>query len=114
MAPCCRLYGFIGLALAAAYPDVQHAYTDWIATYSSAPYMSVPDMQEALMNEIGDEGKYGACSRLPEASTSVPVRKVVKAVRGGQPGFCPKCAVSERGVGARLLRLYLIDCEFAS
>jgi thiaminase len=60
MTPCARLYGFLGLALAAAFPNARHAYSDWIATYSGRPYLSVPDAQEALLDEIGDQGNYGA------------------------------------------------------
>lgn len=60
MTPCARLYGFIGLALAEAFPNARHAYSDWIATYSGRPYLSVPDAQEALLDEIGDQGNYGA------------------------------------------------------
>ena len=60
MTPCCRLYGVIGLELAAAYPDAQHLYRDWIATYSSRGYLSVPDAQEALLDRIGASSQYGA------------------------------------------------------
>ena len=60
MTPCCRLYGVIGLELAAAYPDAQHLYRDWIATYSSRGYLSVPDAQEALLDKIGASSQYGA------------------------------------------------------
>ena len=90
MAPCCRLYGFLGLALAAAFPDAQHAYKDWLATYSSAPYLSVPDMQEALMDEVGDEGNYGVPSPLLGAGTPLP------HAGEGQRGILSIFAVSER------------------
>ena len=60
MTPCCRLYGMIGLELAAAYPNVQHLYKDWITTYSSHAYLSVPDAQEALLDEVGACSEYGA------------------------------------------------------
>lgn len=65
MMPCARLYGFLGLELAAAFPNAQHAYKNWIVTYSSAPYLSVPDMQEALLDELGvgnDDGGWLPCT----------------------------------------------------
>lgn len=65
MTPCCRLYGVIGLELAAAYPDVQHLYKEWIITYSSPGYLSVPDAQEALLDEVGASSEYGAHLTMP-------------------------------------------------
>jgi hypothetical protein len=39
MAPCSRLYGFLGCQLALAYPGASHQYSHWIDTYSSANYL---------------------------------------------------------------------------
>lgn len=39
MAPCARLYGFLGCQLALAYPNVNHQYSSWIKTYSSDDYL---------------------------------------------------------------------------
>jgi thiaminase len=40
MIPCARLYGFLGCRLASATAHLApHAYSDWVATYSSAEYL---------------------------------------------------------------------------
>jgi hypothetical protein len=39
MAPCSRLYGFLGCQLALAYPGASHQYSHWIDTYSSPEYL---------------------------------------------------------------------------
>lgn len=39
MAPCARLYAFLGCSLAKAFPDADHAYSGWIKMYSSREYL---------------------------------------------------------------------------
>lgn len=50
MSPCMRLYAYLGQQLAKnGIP--QHAYTDWIATYSSDDFEPLAKQLEALVNE---------------------------------------------------------------
>jgi thiaminase (transcriptional activator TenA) len=73
MAPCSRLYGWLGCTLAAARVVERwddggvregagpHPFADWIATYSSADYLAAgPAAKEALLDRVaaaGDEGE---------------------------------------------------------
>ena len=50
-----------------AYPDAQHLYKDWIATYSSRGYLSVPDAQEALLDDVGACTQYGVRLTMPSS-----------------------------------------------
>ena len=53
MAPCMRLYHYLGLALAdeARSP---HAYTSWIETYSGPEFADLVDSIEGLMDRYGE------------------------------------------------------------
>lgn len=59
MTPCSRLYGYLGLELAAAYSQTSHAYKDWILTYSSPAYLALPEAKEALLDNLGQECDFG-------------------------------------------------------
>jgi thiaminase/transcriptional activator TenA len=51
MAPCMRLYAFLGQQLA---PQQRpgHPYGDWIDTYSSAAFATLADQVDALLDEV--------------------------------------------------------------
>jgi thiaminase (transcriptional activator TenA) len=49
MAPCMRLYAFLGQSLAQRSP-IPHAYSDWIATYSSPEFEQLAQQLETLVN----------------------------------------------------------------
>jgi thiaminase (transcriptional activator TenA) len=52
MAPCMRLYAYLGQQLAqGGVPD--HAYSDWIKTYSEAAFEDLADQLEALLEQYG-------------------------------------------------------------
>lgn len=51
MAPCSRLYGFLGVALSAAGASAG-PYQDWIDTYASAEYLAAPAAKEALLDRL--------------------------------------------------------------
>jgi thiaminase/transcriptional activator TenA len=54
MAPCMRLYAFIGQTLAAqGIPD--HAYSDWIRTYSSDEFEPLAVQLETLVNQYSPD-----------------------------------------------------------
>lgn len=63
MAPCSRLYGFLGCHLAAKYGTVG-PYCEWIKTYSSSTYLAIPALMEKLLDGMEGLADYGkACCR---------------------------------------------------
>ncbi|KAF5830719.1 hypothetical protein DUNSADRAFT_14125 [Dunaliella salina] len=52
MAPCSRLYAWLGCMLADAYPGADHQYAEWMETYSSTGYTVLPDIKEGLLHEL--------------------------------------------------------------
>ncbi|KAG2445538.1 hypothetical protein HXX76_000153 [Chlamydomonas incerta] len=72
MLPCARLYGFLGAALAGAHgpqaPDQAppaHHYWEWVRTYSSADYLSVPGLKERMFERLaGKEADKAKLLRL--------------------------------------------------
>ena len=70
MTPCSKLYGYLGQHLARAYPHANHAYRDWILTYSSASYNALPAAKEVLLNRLGKGRGFGE----PSSGVSMPVR----------------------------------------
>ena len=59
MTPCSKLYGYLGQHLARAHPQANHAYQDWILTYSSASYNALPAAKEILLSRLGKGRDYG-------------------------------------------------------
>ena len=56
MSPCMRLYAYLGQQLAQdGIPE--HAYKDWIATYSSDEFEPLATQLEALVDEYADESE---------------------------------------------------------
>ncbi|NEP18592.1 MAG: TenA family protein [Leptolyngbya sp. SIO4C1] len=56
MSPCMRLYAYLGQSLAqAGLPD--HAYRDWIATYSSDEFEPLAQQLEALVDEHAQDSE---------------------------------------------------------
>jgi thiaminase/transcriptional activator TenA len=54
MSPCMRLYAYLGQQLAKnGLPD--HAYQDWIATYSSDAFEPLAQQLEALVNQYAED-----------------------------------------------------------
>ena len=72
MTPCSRLYGYLGLELAAACPQANHAYKDWILTYSSPAYLALPEAKEALLDTLGKDCDFGEVLR---AARHFPLKK---------------------------------------
>ena len=65
LAPCSKLYGFIGTRLAAATSSkAPHAYTKWIQTYSSLEYLALPDKLEQLLDTVGRQDEYGTLNAI--------------------------------------------------
>lgn len=59
MSPCMRLYAFIGQSLAAdGIPD--HAYSDWIHTYSSDEFAPLANQLETLVDRYSPDNKLTA------------------------------------------------------
>ncbi|GAX73274.1 hypothetical protein CEUSTIGMA_g728.t1 [Chlamydomonas eustigma] len=55
MAPCARLYGYLGCQLARRWPESKTGpYADWVNTYSAPKYLALPDVMEKLLD--GMEG----------------------------------------------------------
>jgi thiaminase (transcriptional activator TenA) len=54
MTPCMRLYAFLGRELAAARRD-DHAYRDWIETYSSPEADELAGTLEGLLDELAED-----------------------------------------------------------
>ena len=59
MAPCARLYAYLGCQLAAAQPAASHRYARWAATYSGAQYRSWVARKERLLDRCGGAVPYG-------------------------------------------------------
>jgi thiaminase/transcriptional activator TenA len=53
MAPCMRLYAFLGQTLAAESSGRTHDYSEWIATYGSASFEHLAQQLEALLDPHG-------------------------------------------------------------
>ena len=54
MSPCMRLYAYIGQSL--AQPSIpNHAYTDWIKTYSSEDFEPLAQQLEKIVDELGSD-----------------------------------------------------------
>ena len=69
MAPCSRLYGWLGCALAeagvvGAAGPAPHPYADWIVTYSSQAYLTAPAAKEALLDRLAGEVEEGESLRM--------------------------------------------------
>ncbi len=55
------------LQVAKAMPDADHAYMEWVSTYSAPTYQEVPAKLEQLIEDVGNKVTYGgrlftACS----------------------------------------------------
>lgn len=72
MTPCSRLYGFLGCRLAAAHPGHQHAFSDWIATYSGDAYLQLPDRKERLLNALAAGRDFGPLCLFPGCTFGMP------------------------------------------
>lgn len=59
MAPCARLYAYLGCQLAAARPGVSHKYARWAVTYSGAQYRGWVARKERLLDRCGRGVPYG-------------------------------------------------------
>jgi thiaminase (transcriptional activator TenA) len=55
MAPCMRLYAFLGQSLAAATPHAEHRYMEWIRTYASPEFETLAAQLEGLLNRYADD-----------------------------------------------------------
>ena len=63
MAPCARLYAFLGCQLAAARPGAtNHKYSRWAATYSGAQYRAWVARKERLLDRCGRGVPFGECA----------------------------------------------------
>ena len=68
MAPCSRLYGFLGCQLLAEFPGHDHEYSAWIETYSGANYLQLPDKKERLLNTLSTDAEFGQPWHLASSS----------------------------------------------
>lgn len=48
-----------GLQVAKAMPDADHAYVEWVSTYSAPTYQEVPAKLEQLIEDVGRKVPYG-------------------------------------------------------
>jgi thiaminase (transcriptional activator TenA) len=55
MTPCLRLYAFLGQQLAQPY-ILQHAFSDWISTYSSDDFEILAEQLETLLDRYAESG----------------------------------------------------------
>ena len=72
MVPCARLYGWLGVQLAAAHGTERGAYSDWVVSYSGAAYLALPALKEDLLERLagGSPDAFGA--RAVAALVGVP------------------------------------------
>ena len=89
MAPCARLYAYLGCQLAAARPGASHRYTRWAATYSGAQYRGWVARKERLLDRCGRGVPYG------EPCTYQPIHIKHEIIR-----WCTHCSA----VGACMAR----------
>ena len=47
------------LQVAKAMPDADHAYMEWVSTYSAPTYQEVPAKLEQLIEDVGNKVTYG-------------------------------------------------------
>ena len=47
------------MQVAKAMPDADHAYMEWVTTYSAPTYQEVPAKLEHLIEDVGHEVPYG-------------------------------------------------------
>ncbi|KAL4419962.1 hypothetical protein ABPG75_007060 [Micractinium tetrahymenae] len=62
MVPCLRLYAYLALQLAKAFPEADHEYTEWVRSYSSPEYLRLPGKAEAVLDETAPSESFGECS----------------------------------------------------
>lgn len=55
MAPCMRLYAFLGQGLHREFPDAAHTYADWIATYADPGFDDLAGQLESLLDRHADD-----------------------------------------------------------
>eukprot|EP00873_Tetraselmis_striata_P014891 jgi/Tetstr1/435155/TSEL_002612.t1 len=67
MAPCMRLYAFLGAQLAVAVPEAARAgnpYAGWIEAYSSPEFQALADKLEEMLDVLGKESSDGTLRHL--------------------------------------------------
>jgi thiaminase len=72
MAPCSRLYGYLGCSLNKAFPNAQHPYAGWIQTYCSPAYLKLPAMKERVLDRLGGDAPAGATRHTSPAHHTSP------------------------------------------
>ncbi|CAM9374486.1 unnamed protein product [Scytosiphon promiscuus] len=61
MAPCMRLYAFLGKALRGGFPNWKDStYAEWIETYSSEDFENAAGLVESLLDEYSKEADYAS------------------------------------------------------
>jgi thiaminase/transcriptional activator TenA len=55
MAPCMRLYAFLGKSLLTRQGDSRHRYSEWVATYGSDEFEPLAQQLEAIVDETGHD-----------------------------------------------------------
>ena len=60
--------------VAKAMPDADHAYMEWVTTYSAPTYQEVPAKLEQLIEDVGNKVTYGETllQRAPVTAHSLP------------------------------------------
>ena len=64
MAPCIRLYGFLGARLKAAYPHAKHEFSEWVSGYASPAYLAEPIKHERMLGSLSHGRITGVTSSM--------------------------------------------------
>ena len=107
MAPCTRLYGYIGCQLARAHKGgaggggrrrPPHPYSHWIRTYSAPAYLRLPAAKERIIDQLGADVPYGVlalCSAFVHLGIPCPWAQQHCNVSCGyswEPRLCSSCS----------------------
>lgn len=108
MAPCTRLYGYIGCQLARAHKGgvggggrrrPPHPYSHWIRTYSAPAYLRLPAAKERIIDQLGADVPYGVlplCSALrtpwhPMPMGTTALQRLLRLLVGASFVFFMQC-----------------------
>ena len=87
MAPCLRLYAFLGTRLSSAQPPLRSPYREWAAMYSTPAYLQQPAAQEALLARAASQHRHRG-ARQPWGLSDPPVDSSLAGTAAGRVGSC--------------------------